>query len=145
MVRHEQLEQGVAHVQDVVGGGLHLHSGFYLANARGSVDALADVDYADAANAHRTLILLVAQGRDADPVHACGIEDGGIGGHDDAAVVDGQLNRRGLDEYCCRRRIVLFVTHDGCGRKQTPAGQRFSFRCWSTISGKCLRTVIKGA
>ena len=68
----------------------NLHSVFCTADARGGVDTGADVDHADAADADRVFVLLVAEGGDGDAVHARGIEDGGAGGDGHGKAVDGE-------------------------------------------------------
>ena len=55
--------------------GLDHHARLALADAGGGVDAGADVDDADAADADRGLVLLVAERRDRDPVEPGGVED----------------------------------------------------------------------
>ena len=67
--------------------------GFSLPDAGRGIDALADIDHADAANSDRIFVLLMAKSGNRDAVHAGGIEDGGARpGPRRWLAVDGQLN-----------------------------------------------------
>ena len=61
-----------------------------MADAGGGIDARADIDHADAADADRIFVLLVAERRDRDAVHARSIEDRRAGGDGDGKAVDGE-------------------------------------------------------
>src|SRR6266851_9784 len=130
MVRHEQLDQGVTRSSHLIGRGLHRHAGFNLTNTGRGIHTLADVDYADAAYAHRIFVLLVAEGWDWNPMEAGSIENGGSRRNRHGHAVNGELNLGGG-----------LGTHavPPCG-KQTPAGQRRLVRCSSTTSRKCFST-----
>jgi hypothetical protein len=75
MIRHQHLDQRRPRLDDARRRGRDLHVRLALADARGGIDARPDVHDADAADADRRLVLLVAERRDRDPVQAGGVED----------------------------------------------------------------------
>src|SRR5205807_9139513 len=90
------------------------------ANTTSGVDACAHIHHANAAHAHGSLVLQVAERRDKDAVHPGRVEDGGAFGDSDLLTVNRQL----------------YFGDGGWAhatpRKQTPAGQAWLTRCSST-------------
>ncbi len=90
MIGHQEFDQRVAGGEHAFGCGLNFHPVFCRADAGGGVDARSDVDHADAADANRIFVLLVAECRDGDAIHARSIEDGGASGDGDRKAVNGE-------------------------------------------------------
>ena len=75
MVGHQKFQDGAADALDVLSAGLHLHAWLNHSNAGGGVNALPNIDHAQAADTHGFLILLVTQSRDGDATLLSRFED----------------------------------------------------------------------
>src|SRR5207248_2804323 len=114
MVRHQKLDQSFACSHHVWRVGLHHHSRFGLANTRGSENASAYINHANAAYTHRRFVLLMAKSGDRNAMHPRRIEDADPLRDRDCFPVDRQLD--GIDDGG--------DLHAAPARKQTSAGQR---------------------
>ena len=110
MVRHQQFHQHVPSRLHTLGRRLDGHPRLALPDARSRIHALPHVHHANAANAHRSFILLMAQRGDGNSLHASRIENCGSGRHRDALPIDRQLHTGRC--LCAHRRPPV---------KQTPA------------------------
>src|SRR5207248_9668761 len=127
MIGHQQFDQGLACGFDLLAVGLHHHVVLGFADACSGVDTSANIDNANAANADRSLVLLVAKRWNGNAVDASGVEDSGAAGNSNLLVVNSERD-------LFRRR------HQEPPIRQTPARHSFSLTCASTSSRKCLIT-----
>ena len=127
MVRHQHLDQRGARLRRR----RRRRSSTFMPGSHsrmqdGGIDARADVDDADAADADRRLVLLVAERRDRDPVQPRGVEDRRPLRDRDVAAVDRERDRA--------RSCAALQS----GSRRRPG--RCPSACASTSSGKCFMT-----
>ena len=144
MIGHQQLEQGLARMQDFVRMGDDFHAGFDRAHARSRKDACAGVHNTQAANAHRRLVLQVAQRGNVDAAHPSRLEDRRAVWHAHGFPIDREVNH---PRRCGRTGPIhgriptrwASPAHDRAV-KHTPLGHCPCSTCASTSARKCFST-----
>jgi hypothetical protein len=91
VIRHQEFEDGFSGVEDLFRIGDDLHAGVDRADTGGGQDAAAGFHQAEAADAHGSFVLQVAESGDGDAVHAGGVEDASARGDADGLAVDGEI------------------------------------------------------
>ncbi len=98
VVAEDQLDDGLAGVDDACAVGQDFHTLHYVGGASGSqVAAAFNLDHADAASAGfvfkiHPIQLKMAEGRDIDTVHTGSLEDGGAFGNLNRFVIYCEIN-----------------------------------------------------
>ena len=95
MIGHQQFKKGFAGCQNFEGISFHFHSGFDGTNAGGAKNARSRVDQAEAANAHGSFILQMAQRGYRDAVYSRRVENRRSRRNGHGSTIDGDVDKSG--------------------------------------------------
>ena len=95
MIRHQQFKKGFARGQNFGGASLHFHPGFDGTYAGGTENACSGVDHTQAAYAHGSFILQMAQRGDWNAGYSRRIENTRTSWNGHGSTIDADVDESG--------------------------------------------------